>query len=70
METAGTAIQVGREARGWSLAELARRADCDAGYLGRVERGERNPSPYFVAHVTKVIADGDEVAATPQQVTA
>lgn len=63
METAGTAIQTMREARGWSLAELARRAECDPGYLGRVERGERNPSPYFTAHVARILSMDDGEAA-------
>ena len=52
-----------REARGWSLADLAKRAECDPGYLGRVERGERQPSRYFVAHIAEVLASEDREAS-------
>jgi transcriptional regulator with XRE-family HTH domain len=62
MEPAKEALKAMREARGWTLAELARRAACDAAYLGRVERGERTPSPYFVSHLARVLAEEEAVA--------
>ncbi|HEV8420231.1 MAG TPA: helix-turn-helix transcriptional regulator, partial [Actinomycetota bacterium] len=33
-----------RDARGWSLAELARRSGISAPNIGRIERGEIRPS--------------------------
>jgi len=63
MEPAGQAIKTMREALGLTLAELARRAECDPAYLGRVERGEREPSKYFVAHLAEVLAESDGDAA-------
>jgi len=48
-----------REALGLTLEQLAARAGCDAGYLSRVERGERNPSKYFLTHLAAVLADED-----------
>jgi transcriptional regulator with XRE-family HTH domain len=52
-----TAVQRMREARGWTLEQLADRAGCDAGYLARVECGERTPSRYLLAHVIDVVTD-------------
>lgn len=63
MGGAEDAIQTMREARGWTLAELARRARCDAGYLGRVERGERTASRYFLAHLAETLAAVEEDGA-------
>lgn len=51
-----------REALGLTLEQLATKAGCDAGYLSRVERGERNPSRYFLAHLAYVLADGEDAA--------
>jgi transcriptional regulator with XRE-family HTH domain len=36
----GHAIQRAREAKGWTLRQLAEEADIDFGYIGRLERGE------------------------------
>ncbi len=62
MAQAKQEFQMMREKRGWSLAELARRAECDPGYLGRVERGERQPSPYFRAHLQQILTQREDVA--------
>jgi len=55
MAQAGSAIRATREALGLTLEQLAAEAGCDAGYLSRVERGERTPSKYFLAHLASVI---------------
>lgn len=52
-----------REAQGLTLQELAERVGCDAGYLSRVERGERNPSRYFLAALSEALADETDGAA-------
>lgn len=62
MEEAGSALRAMREALGLTLEQLATKAGCDAGYLSRVERGERNPSRYFLAHLAYVLADGEDAA--------
>jgi transcriptional regulator with XRE-family HTH domain len=36
----GDAIQRAREAKGWTLRQLAEQTDIDFGYIGRLERGE------------------------------
>lgn len=62
MEPAQSALKTMREARGWTLAEFARRAGCDSAYLGRVEKGERTPTPYFLSHLARVLADTEDAA--------
>lgn len=41
--TIPNSVRLVREARKWSLEELAVRADCSAGHLSRVEAGQREP---------------------------
>lgn len=62
MTGAGPAIRTMREALGLTLEQLAERAGCDAGYLSRVERGERNPSRYFLAHLAEVLSRAGDAA--------
>jgi transcriptional regulator with XRE-family HTH domain len=40
----GARIAAAREARGWTIAELAARATVDASFAGELERGRANPS--------------------------
>jgi len=44
-----------RQQAGWTRVQLARRARVDAGYLGRIERGERTPSPAYTFHLVDVL---------------
>jgi transcriptional regulator with XRE-family HTH domain len=53
----GSNIRRLREERGLSQEELGFRADMDFGYLGKIERGKRNPSLLKLVR----IADGLEV---------
>lgn len=57
MQHAGAAIKDAREAQGLSLRELAERAQVNAGYLSRVERGSRNPNPRWLASVIGALAE-------------
>jgi len=41
MEDLGQRLKKQRERRGWTLRELARHAKIDAGWLSRLETGER-----------------------------
>lgn len=43
-EIVGSNIRRLRDARAWSLEELAYRAAIDDGYLGKIERGQKNPT--------------------------
>jgi len=45
-----------REATGLTIDELATRAGCEAGFLSRIETGERRASSHFVAHLAAVLA--------------
>jgi DNA-binding XRE family transcriptional regulator len=40
----GRAVEFARRRRGWTQDQLADRADLNRGYLGGIERGERNPT--------------------------
>jgi|SRR5215469_8531574 len=42
--TFGRAAGFARRRRGWTQEQLADRADLNRGYLGAIERGERNPT--------------------------
>ena len=48
----GTAILKARNALNMSLAELADRSGKSAGYISRVERGERVPTKRWLSEVT------------------
>lgn len=52
--TGGT-LRAVRKASGLTLEALAERAGTSAGYLSRVERGQRNPSTEWVRAVTQAI---------------
>ena len=45
--TPNTTLRRARERRGWSQASVARELGTDARTVGRWERGNTNPSPYF-----------------------
>jgi transcriptional regulator with XRE-family HTH domain len=44
---AGEQIRVAREARGWTLRDLARETDLDFGFVGKVERGALASVPVY-----------------------
>jgi transcriptional regulator with XRE-family HTH domain len=46
-----------RQAAGLTLEDLARRADTTAGYLSRVERGERIPTDGWMRRVTGALGE-------------
>ena len=46
-----------RQARGLSLAEVARRARLEGSYLWRIEQGERRPSLRTLAKLAEVYGD-------------
>jgi transcriptional regulator with XRE-family HTH domain len=48
----GPRLRAAREARGWSLAQLAARIPADKGQLSRVERGQRTPATAWCAAPT------------------
>jgi transcriptional regulator with XRE-family HTH domain len=54
--TAGSVIRVMREARAWTVSDLAERAEVDAAWLGSIEQGEREPSARLVSHLARVLA--------------
>ena len=56
MTHAGTTVYAARTALGMSQAELAERADVNAGYLSLVESGQRIPSPRWMRDVTEALA--------------
>ena len=55
--TAGSAIRTIRQAMGLSARDLAGLSGTSAGYLSEVERGGCVPSSYWLAAVTKALAD-------------
>lgn len=61
-EASGSTIQQLRTARGWTLSQLATAAGVDAGYIGRIERGERQATRYFLNHLMSVLSDSDASA--------
>lgn len=52
--TPNTALRRARERRGWSQASVARELGTDARTVGRWERGNTNPSPYFQEHLCQL----------------
>lgn len=64
MGHAGRAIKEMREAQKLSLRGLARLADVEPGYLSLVERGEREPSPRWLANVTDAL--GRHLSGAPE----
>lgn len=51
----GTVIHTMRKAQNLSLRELARLAEVEPGYLSKVERGLRDPSPRWLKSVTDAL---------------
>lgn len=43
--TLGTLIRSARESHGWTITELARRAEVDQALVSRIESGQRTGSP-------------------------
>lgn len=62
MATYGAAIKSMRKARGLTLRELAESAGTSAGYLSRVERGERIPTDRWMESIIR--AFGNELRRT------
>jgi transcriptional regulator with XRE-family HTH domain len=60
----GPRLRAAREARGWSLAQLAARIPADKGQLSRVERGQRTPGDGLVRRADELLqARGKLIAA-------
>ncbi|MGP4110274.1 helix-turn-helix domain-containing protein [Streptomyces sp. 4N509B] len=59
--TIGTRIQELRSIRGFSLAELGRRANVSAPHLSRIERGQRYATPGVVASIARALGVGVSV---------
>ena len=49
----GTAIRSERQARGWTLEQLARRLEVTKGYLSRLERGKAKPAVKLIELLAK-----------------
>lgn len=56
LATIGLRIKELRKARGWTQEELARRARVTADFLGKAERGDKEPS-LFVLHKLATVFD-------------
>ena len=55
-----TALQRHREARGWSKAELARRAGLNASTVGSIENGRLRPYPSQVLKLAEALKLSEE----------
>ena len=51
----GKRIRQKREERGWSQEQLAIEADIDNSHLGKLERGEGNPTIKLVFRIAKAL---------------
>lgn len=51
----GAAIKLCRSRRGFSQAELAKRADCSVSYLSMLENGQRDPAMSMVTNIAKAL---------------
>jgi XRE family transcriptional regulator, regulator of sulfur utilization len=51
----GKQIRALREARGWSQEELAIEAGVDSSHLGKLERGEGNPTIELIVRVAQTL---------------
>ena len=64
----GQAIQELRIAKDWSQEELALQADVDRSYMGRLERGERNPSYEVLLQIADTLGvRGSELLAAAER---
>lgn len=50
----GTLLTTYRQARGWSMSELARRAGLDHSYISRLEAGDRMPARVVACELADV----------------
>src|SRR5713226_2626871 len=63
--TLGQKIRAAREARGWTQAELAGRAQVAQGYLSYLEQDQREPSLSIAARIARELDLGlDELASS------
>jgi len=53
IEEFGWRVRTLRKERGWSISDLSHEALIDAGYLGKVERGEVNPGLIYITSLAK-----------------
>jgi len=53
IEQFGKRIRTLRKDRNWSISDLSHEAEIDAGYLGRVERGEVNPGLIYITALAR-----------------
>ena len=51
----GKRIRARREQKGWSQEQLAIEADVDNSHLGKLERGEGNPTVKLVFRIAKAL---------------
>ncbi len=51
----GKRIRERREAKGWSQEQLAIEADVDNSHLGKLERGEGNPTMKLVFRIAQAL---------------
>ena len=51
----GEAVRRGRQAQGWTQAQLAEEAGFSPNYIARLERGELGPSLFVAARLCEVL---------------
>jgi transcriptional regulator with XRE-family HTH domain len=56
-KTYANRIRAIRRLRGWRLADLALRLDCDASDLGKWERGEREPTLRSALRIAQLLGE-------------
>ena len=60
-----TILQIAREEKRLSIAQLAREAECHQSLISQVERGFRKPFPKFKKAVSKALDVGEDVLFMP-----
>ena len=60
-----TILQIAREEKRLSIAQLAREAECHQSLISQVERGFRKPFPKFRKAVSKALDVGEGVLFMP-----
>lgn len=63
MREEGKQLKAMRLGAGLTLEQMAERLGCSSSYLSRLERGERIGSPFFLAHLARVLGEMDGDAA-------
>ena len=60
-----TILQIAREEKRLSIAQLAREAECNQTLISQIERGFRKPFPKFRKAVCKALDVGEDVLFMP-----